>query len=348
MRESGQLQRKDKHNYSVPLQCEGEFQELICASSETISVQEYLMSEFSHTKLPQYHINWECAHLQLARSCMCYISVFLQRSRGPDSSSNGDTSEYRIPIHPMSNRLLDYVLEDALDHFRYIGSQTESVLHDLKVLAEDIERHSKVWDNMCLGASRIADSITPSWPVSSHDLPLYILVAFAPDSLLQTYLPRPVLEPKKGTNPLVYAAYLNKHEQARTLLLRGAKLNCRGWETDGSFQALPIEVALRNGHHSMATFFVVEGSILSPQIFTNILSHHYGSIPTSVKRMLLQTDDFAEAVNDVLNDMGPWLLDSLKDFLIEGIHGQDLIRILRRMIQVRCDPFRSDTCANGP
>jgi hypothetical protein len=305
------------------------------------------MSEFARTKLPQYHINWERAHLQLARSCMCYISVFLKRSRGSDSSSNGDaSSEYRIPMHPMPNRLLDYVLEDALDHFRYIGSQTESVLHDLEVLAEDIERHSLVWNNMCLGTLRVADSTTPSWPVSSHDLLLYILVAFAPDSLLRTYLPRPVLKLKKGTNPLVYAAYFNKHEQARTLLSRGAKLNCRGWETDGSFQALPIEVALRNGHHSMVTFFVVEGSIVSPQIFTNLLSHHYGSIPTSVKRMLLQTDDFAEAVDDVLNDPGPRLLDSLESFLIEGIHGQDLIFILRRMIQVSRDLLRSDACSN--
>ena len=349
MRESGHLQRKDKHHCSFPLQCGGEFQELICASSEKISVQEYLTSEFSRTKLPQYHINRERAHLQLARSCMCYISVVLNNSRGPDGSNNSSAfSESKIPIHPISHRLLDYVLEVALDHFRYIWSQTESVLHDIKVLAEDIERHSQVWDNMCLGTTWVADSTTPSWPVSSHDLPLYILVAFAPASLLQTYLPRHVLEPKKGTNPLVYAAYFNKHEQARTLLSRGAKLNCRGWETDGSFQALPIEVALRNGHHSMATFFVVEGSIVSPQIFTRLLSHHYGMIPSSVKRILLQTDDFVEAVDDVLNDPGPRLLNSFNAFLIEGIHGQDLILILRRMIQVSHDLFRSNQCGNEP
>ena len=343
MRESGHLQRKDKHHYSVPFQREGELQGLICASSEIISVQEYLTSEFARAKIPQYHINWERAHLQLARSCMCYISVFLQCSRGPDTARNSDaSSEYRIPVRPLSHRLIDYVLEDAFDHFRYIGSQTESVLHDIKVLAKDIERHSRVWNNMCLDAKRIADSTIPSWPVASHDLPLYILVAFAPASLLQTYLPRPVFKPKKGTNPLVYAAYFNKHEQARTLLSRGVKLNCRGWETDGSLRAFPIEVALCHGHHSMATFFVVEGSILSPQIFTHLISRRYGGIPASVKRMLLQTDDFAEAVDDILNDPGPRLLDSLRSFLIDGIHGQDLIFILRRMIQVSRDLFRSN------
>ena len=305
------------------------------------------MSELARTKVPQYHVSWERAHLQLARLCMCYISVLLKRSQGSDSSSN--SSEYRIPIHTMSNRLLDYVLEDALDHFRYIiWSQTGSVLHDIKVLAEDIERHSVVWNDMCLGTIRVADSTTPSWPVSSHDLPLYILVAFAPDSLLRTYLPRPVLEPKKGTNPLVYTAYFNKHEQARTLLSRGAKLNCRGLETDGSLQALPIEVAVRHGHHSMVTFFVVEGSTVSPQIFTNLLSHHYGSISPPIKRILLQTDDFAEAVNDASYDPGLQLLDFFKGLLIEDIHGQDLIFILRRMIQVSRDLFRSDPYGNEP
>ena len=307
------------------------------------------MSELARTKLPQYHINWERAHLQLARLCMCYISVFLERS-GPDSSSNSGTpSEYRIPIHPMSNQLFDYVLEDALDHFRYIiWSQTESILHDIRVLAEDIERHSLMWDDMCIRTRRVADSTTPIWPMSSHDLPLYILIAFAPDSLLRTYLPRLVLKPKKGTNPLVYAAYFNKHEQARTLLSRGAKLNCRGWEPEDAFQALPVEVAVRQGHHSMVTFFVVEGSIVSPQIFTNLLLHHYGSIPSSIKRILLQTDDFAEAVNDVLYDAGLRLLESLKGFLIAGIHGQDLIFILRRIIQVSCDLFKSDPYGHEP
>lgn len=231
------------------------------------------------------------------------------------------------------------MLEDALDHFRYIGSQIKSTLHDLKVLEEDIERNFRVWNNMCLGTTRIANSTNPSWPVSGHDLPLYILVAFAPDSLLRAYLPHPVIKPKKGTNPLVYAACFNKFEQARTLLARGAKLNCRGWEIDGSFHALPIEVALRNGHHSMVTFFVVEGSTVSPQIFANLLWKNYWSIPSSIKRMLLQTDDFAEAVNDLSNDLGLRSFDTLKDFLIESIHGQDLIFMARRFIQVSCDFF---------
>ncbi|KAF8556919.1 ankyrin [Imleria badia] len=294
------------------------------------SVKEYLMSEFIHAKLPQYHINWERAHLQLARSCIFYISIFLKRSRGPDDSSkNYASSEHEIVTRPVSHPLLDYVLDDALNHFRHIGPRIGSILRDIKILADDIERNSWEWDNMCLG--RVANSTTPRWPVSSHDLPLYILVAFAPDSLLRAYLPRSSLKPKKGTNPLVYAAYFNKHEQARTLLSRGAKLNCRGLETDGSLQVLPIEVALRNSHHSMVTFFVAEGSIVSPQLFMHLFSY-YWSIPCSIKRMLLQTDDFAEAVGDL--DMGLQFLNYFQGFLMTATHGQDLILTVRRMIQV--------------
>lgn len=303
------------------------------------------MSEFARTTLPRHHINWERAHLQLARSCMCYISIFLKCPWGPDySSSSGASSDHKV--YHMSHRLLDYVLEDALDHFRYIGSQIKSILHEIKVLAEDIERNSRVWNNICLGAIRIADFTNPSWPVSGHDLPLYILVSFAPDSLLREYLPRPVIKPKKGINPLVYAAYFNKFEQAQTLLARGARLNCRGLEIDGSFQALPIEVALRNGHHSMVAFFVAEGSIVSQQIFNHLLGPNYGGIPSSVKRTLLQTDEFVEAVNDS-DDPGLQSFDCFKGLLIESSHGQDLIFMVQRLIQVSRDFFRSDPCGNG-
>ncbi|KAF8126505.1 hypothetical protein EV363DRAFT_1268265 [Boletus edulis] len=306
------------------------------------SVKEYLMSEFVHAKIPQYHIDWERAHLQLARSCMCYMSVFLRHSLGSDGSSDDDaSSEHQTPIRPMSY-LLDYVLSVALDHFQYIGSQIASILHDIKVLAEDIERNSRAWDDIRLDTTWFEDPTTPSWPASCHDLPLYILVAFAPDSLLRAYLARPILKPKKGTNPLVYAAYFDKHEQARTLLSRGAKLNCRGWETDGSFQALPIEAAMDSGHYSMVAFFVEEGSIVSPEIFTHLLSHHYENVPSSIKRMLLQTDDLVEFVNGFLED--PLLFDTFEYFLLDGIHGKDLILIVRRMMQVHfSDPRHLDS-----
>lgn len=348
MRKSGYLQRKDKHNHSFPLQREGEPQELICTSPDEVYAQEYLVSEFARTKLPQHHIDWERAHEHLARSCLCYISVFLERSWGPDGSGKNEASfEHEIATRPMLHPLLDYMLQDALGHFQHIGPRIGSVLHDIKVLAEDIERNSWVWDNVCLGNLWLANDTTPRWPVSSHDFPLYFIVAFAPDSLLRAYLPRPVFKPKTGTNPLVYAACFNKHKRARTLLSRGTKLNYRGWETNGSRQALPIEVALRNGHHSMVTFFIEEGSIISPQIFTELLSYRYWSTPPSIQRILLQTDDFVEVVDGLILDPG-LLLEYCKGILVAGFHGQDLIFIVQRMIQVSCDFSRGDLCCNEP
>ncbi|KAF8440037.1 hypothetical protein L210DRAFT_857443, partial [Boletus edulis BED1] len=140
------------------------------------------------------------------------------------------------------------------------------------------------------------DSATPMWPASKHDLTLYMLVAYAPNSLLRSFLRRTPLKPKEGTNPLVYAAYFNKGEHARALLLRGGRLNRRGWDVNGLFQVLPIEVALQTHHYSMVTLFVEEGSTIPPHIFTNSFfrPHRPFSIPFPIARILLQTDDFLE------------------------------------------------------
>lgn len=286
------------------------------------------MSEFTRMKQPQYHIEQERAHLQLARLCMCYMSILLEHSGEADGSSNGYDSS---PIRLTSCPLFRYVLEDSLGHFEYVGSKIGLILGDIKLLARDIGRRSWVWDNMIL---LVVNSTTLSWPVSTHDLQLYILVAFAPNSFLRSYLHRPLLEPKGGTNPLIYAAYFNKHEQAQTLLSRGIKLNYRGWETDGSSRALPIEVAMRNGHYSMVALFVANGSIVSPQIFTRLLSHYYGNVPSSTKKMLFQTDDFMEAVNEHSNDPCLQSFEVFRDILIGSIHGQDLISVVRRALQV--------------
>ena len=273
---------------------------------------------------------------------MCYISICLRHSQGSDGpsniigmpslySDNDVSSELSDSTHPMSQPLLDYVLGAALEHFRHFGPRIGSVLYDMKVLEQDIEQYSRVWDTQYC---RRRAYLTPRWPMSTHDLTLYILVAFAPDSLLRAYLPRPALKPKKGTNPLIYAAHCDKHEQAQTLLSRGAKLNCRGWELNDSLQALPIEVALRNHHYSMVALFVAEGSIVSPQIFTSLFSRHYGMIPSSIKRILLQTDDFAEAVDDSKNDLKWEFWNHHRLFDASMGTGKDLVHLVRRMIQV--------------
>ena len=164
---------------------------------------------------------------------MCYISVCLKRGQRfapiDVSSCAGASSKRTDRLYPMSQRLLDYALDDALDHFGYLGSKFESALLDITVLAEDIRQHSEIWDHVYIPARWDSREIRtkPHWPATRHDLLLYILVAFAPNSFMRAFFREKALKPKEGTNPLVYAAHFNKDEHARTLLLRGAKLLSR-------------------------------------------------------------------------------------------------------------------------
>ena len=243
-----------------------------------------------------------------------------------------------------SQPLCSYVLGDAINHFRHLGPHFKSVLHDIRVLSEDIQQHSRMWDDEFpklaesgrLGyrlwtKSPLMRSTKLRWPTARHDLLFYILIAFAPNSLLQTHLRHSPFEPKEGTNPLLYAAYFNKDEHARTLLARGARLNGRRWNPNGSCQALPIKVALESGHYGLVPFFVVEGSAVPSYIFGTSL---FGTgIPTSVTRMLLQTDDFAEAMN---NSSGGLVESQLVNILgrYERNNERDLISIIRRLVQL--------------
>lgn len=298
------------------------------------------MSEFTRSNLPLYHVNWRLAHLHLARSCMCYVSICLKNTQNPGRSSNGCSDH--LPL--ISRPLRDYVLEHAPDHFGHLGPRIGSILHDVKVLERDITTHSKMWDNMCLSANRIMRCTTPSWPTSRHDLLLYIMVAFGPNSVLRDFLRCAALNPKQETNPLIYVAYFNKSEHAQTLLSRGARLNCKGWETDGLSQALPIEVAVQNRHYDIVTLFV-EGSPIPLRTFS-MLYHRmdYAKISSPIVKLLFQTDDFAEAANGPLTDVFLRPLALFNCFLNNDITEQDLIVIIRRAIQVGYDPFEDISC----
>ncbi|KAF8550913.1 ankyrin [Imleria badia] len=308
------------------------------------SVKEYLMGEFTGSKLSCYHINWKLAHLHLARSCMCYISICLNH---PQSSGRSNDTLPHVPgVSPkcgvMSQPLRDYVLDHAFDHFSHLGPHLESILYEIEVLEKDTQTHSRIWDNMCLSSDQ--DRLYPrtGWPTSKHNFTLYILVAFAPNSILRKFLRGTGFRPKEGTNPLVYAAYFNKHEQACTLLSRGAKLNRRGWGIVRSCWALPIEVAFQSHHYDLVALFVAEGSPVPLHILSHILhsrEHYFWNIPSSIVKVLLQTDDFAEAATSPLKEL--FLRPSvLFDCLLNNsINEQDLVVIIRRVIQVGYDPF---------
>ena len=322
-------------------------------------MQEYLMSKLILSKLPRYHINLENAHLHLARSCMCYISICLKlpqgcvrsRSTSTYASSGGEASPNRNDhLQSLSHPLRDYVLDDAIHHFQHLGKQLKSILHDIRVLERDIQRHPSQWDNMCLTAKVDAHSTAPIWPTSIHDLNLYILVAFASDSLLRVFLRRTALKPKEGTNPLVYAAYFNKYEHARTLLSQGAKVNHQGWETYRYHQVLPIQVALDYHHFAVATLFMEQSSIVPPHIFTNSTTLFMGfRMSYPLTKIFLQTDDFAETANDPANKSTMRLRDILSRLSWnQDVDEQDLIAIIRRFNQVVDDElaFKSDCSAS--
>ena len=287
-------------------------------------------------KLPWYHINWELAHLQLARSCMCYLSIYLNPP--PANSSNilpGAPSAIRDRLHMMSRPLLPYVLNNAVNHFQHLGSRFQLILSDINVLACDIRQHPNIWDNLCRSARWVRNPATPNWPISKHDFALHILVTYSPNPLLQTLLCHTAHIHEERSNPLVYAVYFNKEEHARTLLSRGARLNRRCWDIDGFFQVLPIEVALQNHHWAIVALFVQERSTVPPYMFTNsfFLAHLY-SIPSSIWRMLLQTDDFVEAVNNPLNEPVCRLME-VSNRLSEGERPfQYDLAAIRRYIQV--------------
>lgn len=342
MRESSNLHGQDRPHYSISFQRQGEPRRLPCVYKQLNAVvQEYLMGELIP---PRYHVNWELAHLHLARSCICYISICLNHPQRSGLSSSTYSRVHGQMGHPrlVFQPLRDYVLDHAPDHFSHLGPQIKSILRDIKILEANTQSHSRMWDSMCLSANRLKRCTTPNWPTSQHDFTLYILVAFGSSSILRKFLRRTGLRPKEGTNPLVYAAYFNKDEHARTLLLRGAKLNLRGWETDGFCQALPITVALQNHHHNIVTLFVAEGSPVPFHTFA-MLYHRYdqSKIPSPIVKILLQTDDFAEATNSPLTHVFLRPLALFNCLLKNDINEQDFIVIIRRIIQLGYDPFEA-------
>ncbi|KAF8446306.1 ankyrin repeat-containing domain protein [Boletus edulis BED1] len=291
------------------------------------SVKEYLAGEFTRTNLPAYYISSEQAHLLLAQSCMCYLSICLRHAQRPADASGsrttGGSSQFMVRLHPKSHPLLDYALDDALDHFGHLGSTFESALHDVTVLAEDIQQHSWIWDHVCIPRRDTWEFWgKPRWPAAVHDLLLYILVAFASDSFMETFLRRIPLKPKKGTNPLVYAAYFDKAEHARMLLSVGAGLNQRGWETVGYRQSLPIEVAFWNEHYAMVTLFVEEGSTVPSHIFTDsFFGQSWVQIPSSI------------TINKWPNMTALHATKTSNHLVFRKVAEEDLIAIIRRFTQ---------------
>ncbi|KAH0839350.1 hypothetical protein J3R83DRAFT_32 [Lanmaoa asiatica] len=196
-----------------------------------MSVKEYLVGELIQEKMPRYHTVLEDAHERVARLCMAYIAFCLEEMKEYRDQSPNVTQERNLMLTSYTSRpLLNYVLSDGFSHLSHLGSGNAGIFTDMETLQVVIRRHAWEWDQMCKSVPLIRSGT--SWPSSEHDFTMYTLVAFASDALFHTFLDRPTLTPREGTNPLVYAAHFGKTDHARALIMRGTDVNHRGLVVD--------------------------------------------------------------------------------------------------------------------
>ncbi|KAG8215976.1 ankyrin repeat-containing domain protein [Butyriboletus roseoflavus] len=204
---------------------------------------------------------------------MSYISVYLERSRhsGNQEVTRQNTRDTRIWLDDSSvaansmkchtsplpssefHSLDEYVLSCGFFHLDHINPSNRVVLPAIEALYSNAQQHPSEWNQVC----RRSGPIDGTWPTLKQDFVLYILIAFAPEPLLHSYLGPTQLKLKDGTNPLIYAAHFHKIAHARTMLSRGIKLNRRGWDVRSPGQFLPLEVAVYDRNHEMVNLFAL-------------------------------------------------------------------------------------------
>ncbi|KAF8556663.1 ankyrin [Imleria badia] len=287
------------------------------------SVKEYLVGEFSQKKHP-YNIDKQDAHAQVARQCMSYMAACLELE-------NGNSKE----LHP----LLDYILPRGFEHLAHI-KPTRSILNSIVALYSDVHRHPLRWEQMRNGLQYYT---WPGLPSLEHDFVLYILIGYAPESLLRLFLGRAPLRVKEGTNPLIYAVGKNA-EYARMLLSRGANLgSCgrfRSGHGRGCISGLPIEAAVLEGDYILVDLFIAEGSPVPQKLFSVALlevAEETSTIPARVVTSLLKTDDFVEwATNIEDKTLLLRALNHSRDFQGRLID-EYMVVMTRRLTQIGCD-----------
>lgn len=307
---------------------------------------------------PAYHIDPQYAEGQLAQFCMCYIAARLNQAQGFGGEGSlfhithgskvdldfkeisGNVGHHAANSPSLeSHSLLEYVLSHTFNHLAQVNPENKTVLKALIALEVDVRRNPLEWERMCEERNS-----TFAWPTSKDDFLFYILISFAPEQLLRSFLGRSLVKPRVGTNPLVYAAQLDRVEHAGTLLSRGATLNCSGlWR---SRQAIPLEVAVHCGSSAVANLFLTQGSSIPRRLFVDITKTGYlnGSAGVCIVARLLQTDDFAEWAVDVQDEfpflrfLGP-LDDEWTCYEEHRPNDEDIVTIIRRLVQVGCELF---------
>ncbi|KAI9573047.1 ankyrin repeat-containing domain protein [Boletus coccyginus] len=310
-----------------------------------MSVKEYLVGEFVHAKLSWCHIVLEDAHEQVARLCMAYIAFCLQQMKKSKDRSSILTRERDLTptTSYASLPLLKYVLSDGLNHLAHLGPGNSEIFKDIGTLRAIAREFTWEWDRMCKLVPSTRTGV--SWPTSEHDFTFYILVAFASDTLFETFVRCTGLTPQEGTNPLVYAVHFGKTGHARVLISQGADVNHPGLivnylETGGldvGNMATSLEVAVDGWNTEMIDLLLAEGSIVPDKLLARVLGEHPHDYPLPVIRRLLQTGEFPVWANN------PWenrrLLEALLDHAedCEQVGGEDELMFgIKRLVQVGC------------
>ena len=197
--------------------------------------------------------------------------------------------------------MLSYVLSSGFSHIAHVDPRSTFILEALESLGLDVRHHPSHWDCLCALREEDLRWPYPPWPVSRHDFVLYILIAYSSVQLLQSFLGglsghRP-LEPRTGTNPLVYAADLRKTEHAMALLACGANVNASSLVADGSHKALPLEIAIDLGEDVLVGELLQRGCVVTSEVLTTAICMPWCS--TRVLAKLLQTDEFVEWANEI-------------------------------------------------
>ena len=238
---------------------------------------------------------------------MSYTVIYLQQSQQPGSHETLSQAIHKTRVRDTDldivrsvtdqrssqpifdfHMLHEYVLRFGFRHLSHINPSNRDVLHALKTLNSNAQRHPLSWDRL----HRMSNTGIP-WPTLKHDIILYILIVFAPVRLLRSFVGRAPLKCKDGTNPLIYAAGFGRVEHAKILLSSGACLKNRGWDIwHDHRQLLPLEAALSRGNLPMIDLFLTEGSLVPQKLLVHGLTRP--SFPAISILRLAQTDEFTE------------------------------------------------------
>jgi ankyrin repeat protein len=301
------------------------------------------------------------AHAQLARSCIHFLSLDLGslgfvEDEGPTITGSTATPVLRRRGQANSTNarllfqtLLSYALGHGFEHLAHLGTGNKLLFDEMQVLQDDIQQHPSKWKKICAAISAYNEfqhiASLPEWSNPKHDFVFYILVGFAPVSLLESFLDFGAPIAKDEINPLIYAAFLRKTHHAQILLSRGVNVNHDGWVVNGSCQALPLEAAVMYGNGELVDLFLAEGSQVPEHLFDCALpvKESQAKISLTLVRKLLQTDEFVE-----------WALaGQYEQFLLHrafqqpwyNYHREEniLVDITCRLIQVGCNPSTYDS-----